>query len=433
MYSRLRSLFRRDPDEGNSAFCVLPWLHLYSGPDGWAGLCCISSEPLVDETGRGYNVQTHPFAEIFNSPAHQDVRRKMLVGERVPHCTTCYNEEQHGRSHRQIYNDLWLRGEHRALGLTARIARSGAAAVIEKPVSIDIRFGNLCNLRCQICNSQNSSQVELDPVVSAWNKSSYWRPEHRFGTDEEWHQAPALLEEVIGFTEDVREIKLGGGEPTINPTVIAWLESLIATGRSHHIRLSVSTNFTNTSPRFFDLMPLFKAVHLYLSIDGFGPLNDYLRYPSRWKVIERNTAYVKRMQSRNAAITATVTPVINAYNALSITHLFEWAETQGFAIIANEVRGVPQIDCMVIPPDGRRLAVERMKAFMASSEAHRDNVSIKSLCSKLSADGSGSVEQFRTFTRAADENRGMHFETYAPEMARLLGYSASPTAVTDAR
>ena len=425
MLSRLRAAFRRrDLDEGNHAFCVLPWVHLSVDPSGWATLCCLSPETLVDEAGRGYNVRTHPFAEIFNSSAQKEVRRKMLAGEKVKHCTTCYNEERSGRSHRQHYNDLWLRGEHRGLGLAAKITRQREAAVVEKPASIEIRYGNLCNLRCQICNPQNSSMVEDDAVISAWNKVTYYgRGEHRFGGTGEWHEAPALLDEVIDFTGGVLEIKQSGGEPTINKTIIAWLKSLIATGRSSNIRLSIATNFSNTTPRFFDLLPKFKAVDLYLSVDGFGPLNDYLRYPSRWKVIERNAAYVRELQKTSPRITATVTPVVNVYNALSIVHLFEWAESQGFGIIANEVRGVPQIDCMVIPRAGRLLAVERIRAFMAASRAHKENVSIHSLCIKLEVDGAGSVEQFLAFTQAVDHDRGLRFETYCPETAALLAAS----------
>ena len=52
------------------------------------------------------------------------------------------------------------------------------------------------------------------------------------------------------------------------------------------------------NPRFFDLAAQFGQAQLYLSIDGFGPLNEYLRYPSKWRIVERNVEYIGELARR---------------------------------------------------------------------------------------------------------------------------------------
>src|SRR5262245_54799042 len=98
----------------------------------------------------------------------------MLAGEKVKHCTTCYNEERSGRSHRQLCNDLWLRGEHRDLGLAGKIKRRREAVVVEKP-RID-RNSLRQLLQSSVPNLQPSKQLHGRGrvVVSAWNKVTYY-------------------------------------------------------------------------------------------------------------------------------------------------------------------------------------------------------------------------------------------------------------------
>ena len=241
----------------------------------------------------------------------------------------------------------------------ARIRERQEKAAYDKPISADFRFGNLCNLRCQICNPHNSSQIERDAVLSKWRDAKYVRMKGRY--QGEWYDAPELEEEIAEFSSDIEFINLGGGEPSISRPVQKWLTRLIESGQAARIELRVQTNLTNVNPRFLDLVAQFWQPRIYLSIDGFGPLNDYLRYPSKWRIIERNADYLTELAKRSK-MSIHLTPAIGAYNALSIVHLFEWAVGRGFDIIANHVRGVDALDCALIPtsPRARRAADARL-------------------------------------------------------------------------
>ena len=408
----------------STTFCVLPWIHTYFSTDGLASLCCISPDPIPAGDGSHFNVNHHRLADVLHSPAMDAARRAMLEGKQVHGCSACYDAERSGTSLRQHYNTLWQRRMPELLDV---IRERQEKAASDKPLSIDVRFGNLCNLRCQICNPHNSSQIERDDaVVARWNDVRSHRPEtNRFG-GEEWFKAPAFEAELAEFGGEIRHINLGGGEPSISKPAQRWLEHLIETGRASQIEIYISTNMTNVNPRFFDLVAQFKRAHVYPSIDGFGPLNDYLRYPSKWHVVERN---IERLRA-SPNIEIAIAPVISAYNALSIAHLFDWADGLGFDIYAYRVRAVDAIDCALIPEDARQLAVQRMREFLKTAQNPKPGYStIEDLCRYLEspiepAYAAACREKFHRFTFEVDQDRGMRFEDYGPEMAAFLGYSS---------
>jgi MoaA/NifB/PqqE/SkfB family radical SAM enzyme len=315
-------------------------------------------------------------------------------------------------------------------GLLKVIASRQEKAAFDKPLSLDVRFGNLCNLQCQICNPHNSTQIERDTVLSKWNAAAYHRlAQSRFTTEAEWYESPMFEDELADLTTDLRYITLGGGEPSISKPAIKWLERLIESGQAKEIEIHISTNVTNVNPRFFDLASQFFRAQLYLSIDGFGPLNEYLRYPSKWRIVERNVDYIRKLvELGNVEIN--VTPVISAYNALSVVHLFEWADSQDFGIYAFPVRGVDQIDCALIPEDARKLVVQRLRDFVKSAKNPKSSYdSIGELCTYLElpvdpAFAASCRDKFHAFTHEIDDHRGMRFEIYSPEMAGFLGYSS---------
>lgn len=411
----------------NKAFCILPWIHTYFYPDGKVALCCISPSLLRDDRSNSdLNIQTHSLGEIFNSTAYESVRKAMLDGTRVANCSACYHEETYSQnSHRIFYNNLWLKGRYSVLNLLEKIEACGEKNIVSSPLSVDYRLGNLCNLKCQICNPQNSSQIEKDPEFSAWNPCQYLRLPHRFKDAAEWYESEELKNEIIRSGDEIRYIKLAGGEPTINRTLISWLEHLVSSGKAGGVELSISTNFTNTNRAFYELLEAFGTVNLHLSIDGYGELNDYLRYPSNWSAIRRNIEYVCKRRDEGAPFVIDITPVISVYNALQIVELFDWAEEMGIGIIANEVRGVPQIDCGLIPPKARRLACERIGDFLHRSRSNATNPTIISLLHKLEEPfdenmAYRNIQNFFKFTSFVDSSRKLVFSEVCVEASEML-------------
>jgi hypothetical protein len=69
-----------------------------------------------------------------------EVRRQLLAGKKIKACTACYDAEGlSGSSQRTQYNHYW---KERVPGLMDRIRDRQEKATFEKPLSVDIRFGN---------------------------------------------------------------------------------------------------------------------------------------------------------------------------------------------------------------------------------------------------------------------------------------------------
>ena len=102
------------------------------------------------------------------------------------------------------------------------------------------------------------------------------------------------------------------------------MKYMVDSGHSKHIELQISTNLTNTKKDFYSLLPHFKSIIFLASIDGVGPIQEYMRYPSKWNQIESNLKKVLSMNLPNILIT--LNPVLQKVNLEYIVDLLEYAE-----------------------------------------------------------------------------------------------------------
>lgn len=153
----------------SKTFCMLAWKHLQMNPEGTAKICCRASGSITDSDGTPYSLYEHSVKDIWNSEYMQNVRRAMVSGEQVSACQGCYADEaSSGCSYRTQSNAKWL--ETFSTTIDVEKERAIAASFVESnlPVYIQFNLGNLCNLKCRMCNSSYSSQIEQDPVHSRW-------------------------------------------------------------------------------------------------------------------------------------------------------------------------------------------------------------------------------------------------------------------------
>ncbi len=393
---------------------------------GRTTLCCISTERMADAEGTLLGIRTHRLQDIWNSEDYREIRRQLYSGQPVDACSICYKNEQAGvSSYRQWSNKYWL-GDHpeakRFLEQIHRSAREGFST--EKPVSFDLRIGNTCNLKCRMCSPEYSSQIERDEVHGAgWRAGQMPRDkEHRFSNNiEDWSQSQALLDEIIEFTEDVEFIQLAGGEPTINKTQTEWLEHLVSSGRAGKVSLTIWTNLTNVKPSYFELLAQFKQLTVVISSDGYGPTFEYIRFPAKWTQLEDNARKLLSLARANVYIS----PVLQAYNLLTVTDLYRWADLRGIHGAVNPLHGPDYLHARVVPLAGRQLAANRMEDYVA--EAQRKGIKNPGLFEALLAIAKEirrpdhaappkTVQEFIEFTNDLDISRGQDISRTCPEL-----------------
>ncbi len=153
----------------NQSFCALPWKHLHLNAEGSAQICCHTDE-AISEDGVPLSLYEHSLDDIWNSPYMREIRRAMIAGERLRACASCYRAEDfNGCSYRTQSNERWLgaeSGEDKEAVIAATMRDD--YRVQDTPIYFQMIPGNNCNLKCRMCNSSYSSQIERDPVHSRW-------------------------------------------------------------------------------------------------------------------------------------------------------------------------------------------------------------------------------------------------------------------------
>jgi MoaA/NifB/PqqE/SkfB family radical SAM enzyme len=344
----------------SKTFCVLPWTHFYTRPDGSPMVCCMGPEIIKKDDGTAFNVRTDRLDDIWNSNAYKSVRQSLLNGEQIDHCHICYKNEELGRfSRRQYANEKY--GKESNDPFFNRLADKTDPLTVKPPVDFDLRLGNICNLKCRMCWVGYSSQIERDPVHARWSGGNGIPT---IGENvKDWPEAVDLVEQLKAFSVEANRISLIGGEPTINEAQIAFIKHFVDNGTANTIELFAISNLTNAKPDVFGLISRFKNPVIDISLEGIGRTYDYIRFPGRWSAIERN---IKSVQARYPNISLRILPTLQAYNILEICDLFQWCRDNNIDCQTYNILYHPaHLSVLVMPQEARDLAADRLEDWVA--------------------------------------------------------------------
>ena len=261
----------KSDNDFRDTFCVAPWMHLMTTPYDEIKTCCIGTEAL------GYLNET-TLENIWNRDSMQEIRKALLNDSYHPNCEKCYEQERNNKQSLRHMLNQNFRKKIDNIKEKKEILQDDFRLLY-----FDMRFTNLCNIRCRTCNHHSSSkwhqdEIKLDP--------SYSKPViMRSGkTDTDvWEQ----LEPHLDYVE---RIYFAGGEPLIMEEHYRILDELERRQRFDVI-LFYNTNFTRTklkSRTVFDYWKKFKNVTVAASLDAMGSRAEYIRKDSIWSIIENN-------------------------------------------------------------------------------------------------------------------------------------------------
>jgi radical SAM protein with 4Fe4S-binding SPASM domain len=285
----------------SKTFCMYPWIHLHAYPTGAAYPCCHSE--MKYSVG---NARTHTLKEIWNSPGQRQLRLDMLNETPNPACNRCYEQEDSGfLSGRRSAN------KHHG-HLIDRVHETQTNGTVDRfeMTYWDIRFSNLCNLKCRSCGHIFSSQWYQDQARLAgpeWKeRNTVLNYAGRTETDM-WTQ----LEPHLDYVE---QIYFAGGEPLLMEEHYRILEELVKRGR-FDVRLIYNTNFTHTDLKgrsVFEYWKQFKSVAVGASLDGMGHPAEYIRKGTQWYDVVQNR---HRMIATCPDVDFYISPTLSIMNA----------------------------------------------------------------------------------------------------------------------
>ena len=394
-------------------------------PDGSVKSCCIAKEKIKKSSGTAYNLGYDSLKDIINSPDYVEIRRKMLAGEEVPGCIQCYNIEKYNptSSKRTLYNTTWLSD----VDIQNKIAQG--THIISEVHEFDLRFGNLCNLACRSCLPINSSQLEKELVdlESTTNIKQFFQIETYAGIND-WYQTDLFTENFNSTVDKIKSLYITGGEPTIIKKNYEIMQLLVDRGYSKNIKLIFNSNMTNMNPSFYDLLPHFKTVIFYASIDGYGSIQEYLRYPSNWEQIDKN---IHKLLELGDHIVIKPTPVIQIGNLNKITDLFEYFESFNRSanksiinIWCNQLEFPSHLNIVHLPTEYKKMCWDRIENWVDTKckfqypMFHQTLRTLKNKC-LLDSHNPREMANFFEMNDIFDNNRNHYLRNINPELYAL--------------
>ena len=137
-------------------FCVLPWISLEASPIGTVRPCCLADDELLDDAGEKFSLLSADFGAIQNSRSMRSLREQFLAGQQPQTCRKCWSEERAGRTSKRMHTVNRLK----------HIVGEQTWTEDAKPLMfLDLKLGNICNLKCRICGSWSSSQFATEDIA----------------------------------------------------------------------------------------------------------------------------------------------------------------------------------------------------------------------------------------------------------------------------
>lgn len=434
-------------NNSSKTFCPLPWIHLATRPNGDIRVCCTANASgageddskevgLVTANGVNMNLQTNTLAEVWNSNYMKTIRLQMLDNKIPTSCTKCFKEESSGiTSKRQWETVVWKE----RLDLDSIVANTQLDGTL--PVEIpyfDLRLGNLCQLKCIMCSPHDSSSW-----IKEWNiqyskyKTIELQTDQRWDSDFDytWYKKGSFLDDMRRQSENIRELYFAGGEPLLIPEHYKILEFMIDTGAAKNCVLRYNSNGLELPEKLFDLWKHFKQVKFNFSVDAYGELNDYIRYPSKWNNVVTNLA---RMDDTPDNITVNIACAVQLLNVLYITELVYWKESMNFkkinmppygaGLIGTHLVYLPSyLNVRVLPEHLKIKVVKQVKYFISKKSNNLEFISnpygLKRWQGLLQymnqEDWSHKLPTTIDYLETCDSTRGTDFRKLFPDLSNL--------------
>lgn len=231
------------------------------------------------------------------------IQHDMLSGQRADACQICWHLEDQGIvSDRQRKNRTFDFYTDRDLTLIEQDCHRG----IYSEQMVKINTSTLCNSTCVTCKEFH--------VSSAWETLLNKNP-----------KKISIKSETLSNIDfkNLKMLSLLGGEPLYEKENFKHLITLIELGNTDCFISVVTNGSVELDQKQIDILKQFKNLNFCLSIDGIGPVFEYLRYPLKWNMLLANLELYKQI-----GIQVSVSYTISNLNIAYYQETVEWFDSQ---------------------------------------------------------------------------------------------------------
>ena len=324
-------------------------MNLNSNTDGSVKICCAQNENmhLKKDDDTTFNLYEDDISEVWNSKHIQDIRKRLLNGEQIQECNVCWNvenaEKDYGghdapKSTRldsiQSYMEddgifSWLRES-----IEKNMQSTLDDGVVEESLkSLELRLGNHCNLKCNMCWGYSSSRINSerlhllqskDKDMPSWLFDMWYPSEYDISKiDMMWHENPKFLENFKKVAPTLKRLYVTGGEPSIIEANTKIINHLIDIGNKE-CHVSFTTNLIVWNEDLYEKLEFFDRSEVQVSVDGYRKSQEYIRYGSDWRTVSDNFKKLIKLPDK---VRIQVYNVFQIYNMFETYKLMKWMDS----------------------------------------------------------------------------------------------------------
>ena len=381
--------------------CILPWISLETTPIGGVRPCCLHTEEIS-----GVDLTTDTLEDAFNSKGMRDLRRSFRRGEKPVGCKRCWLEENAGKKSKRQH--MLKKFKH--------VKEDYSTNLGSKLQFLDLKLGNICNLKCRICGSWSSSKWAQEEIAqhgkkhiaNHWFKQGQWpRKSRKF-----WKHIDTIL-------PDIKYFEFTGGEPFLIKQHFDLLQRAVDRGLAKDIDIHYNTNATRF-PKQHNLWRYFKQVQIAFSIDNTGKRFEYERDGAKWRTANTNIDKINNLREQYP-ITTQLCCTWNIQNIYYLNDVLTWAETKNFNNIHFNLMHDPWEYSLTKIPRGAKASVISylQKQQVVWSKYAADIHSLKEIV--VFSRQEDSVDLIKKI-RVTDLYRNQNFAETHSKIAKLIHY-----------
>ena len=395
-------------------FCVLPWISIEASPVGTVRPCCLADDEIVDNNGNKFELSAADFADIQNSNHMRRLREQFLAGEKPQTCRKCWNEERGGRTSKRM---------HTLDRLKHSIVDTEWTTNAKPLMFLDLKLGNICNLKCRICGSWSSSQFateEINHLPRENQKSSHAYQMLRAGA---WpRENQQFWQQIDSVLTDIRYIEFTGGEPFMIDEHFDMLQGIVDRGIAHQVEIHYNTNGTQYPARGEAIWRHFKTVEIAFSIDDVGARFEYQRSNANWQEVCSNLDRFRDLKECHKNIVLQICTTVNVFNVRYLDQVAQWIDKnkESFNFVYwNMMHDAWYFSIATLPDTAKAAITEHLQSADVPSEYREEfDRIINFMNTGASTDGF----ILRMKIADLDRKRNQNLRTIEPELADLIDY-----------
>ena len=376
-------------------FCILPFVHAHISTTGQSQVCCMSEQTFgnVKELGIS-NVYSKNNTKLIN------FRQDMLNNGLPESCSNCSRPESYGNSsHRITSNKLF---GHLLNDIDDLVNN-------EKIFLWDVRFSNLCNLKCRMCGHGASTKIAEEEKID----NVLIKP---------FNDYFEFFDFFIENIDHVTEFYFCGGEPLLMEEHYRVLDLLIKHNKADTM-LRYNSNLTTLKlkdKKVIDYWQQFKNVKVSASIDAGWEQLSYIRHGADWDSIIDNLKAIRQDAGHVELILGVTVNILNAFHIFRMyKYLVNLHLIQPYEIYFIPVGGNMSLSCLPVELK-ERVTQHWLNELKNVNERNVIDSALALLKEMNDIDKHYMLTNFVREMKQLDSKRNENFVEVFPELKELL-------------